>query len=103
MTLVWNGRARIYLSNRKKLGGVAVNTYEAVLSAANQLPPADQLRLIDALWDRVPPEAEAPFSEEWLAEIDRRMDEFERHPEKTVPWSQVRDEAMTRLRRGRDR
>jgi putative addiction module component (TIGR02574 family) len=80
-----------------------VTNYEAVLSAANQLAPADQLRLIDALWDRVPPEADAPFSDEWLAEIDRRMDEFERHPDKTVPWSQVRDEAMARLGRGQNR
>jgi putative addiction module component (TIGR02574 family) len=80
-----------------------VTSYEAVLSAANQLPPADQLRLIDALWERVPPDTEAPISEEWLAEIERRMDEFERNPEKTVPWSQVREEAMARLRRGQDR
>jgi hypothetical protein len=29
------------------------------------------------------------------------MDEFERNPEKTVPWSQVREEAMARLRRGK--
>ncbi len=80
-----------------------MNSFEAVLSAANQLAPADQLRLIDALWDRVPPEVDAPFSEEWLAEIDLRMDEFERHPEKTIPWTQVRDEAMARLRRVQNR
>jgi putative addiction module component (TIGR02574 family) len=79
-----------------------MSNYDAVLSAASNLPPADQLRLIDALWDQVPPEAEAPFSEEWLAEIDRRMDEFEKHPENTVPWSQVRDAAMARLRRGQN-
>ena len=79
-----------------------MNSFESVLSAANQLPPADQLRLIDALWDHVPPDTDAPFSEEWLAEIDRRMDEFERHPEKTVPWSQVRDNATARLRRGQE-
>jgi putative addiction module component (TIGR02574 family) len=77
-------------------------TYENVLSAANQLPPADQLRLIEALWDRVPPDIDAPFSDEWLAEIDRRMDEFEKHPENSVAWSVVRDEAMARLRRGQN-
>ena len=80
-----------------------MSDYESVLSAASELPPGDRLRLIDALWDTVPADAEAPFSAEWLAEIDRRMDEFERHPENTVTWSQVRDEAMARLRRGQNR
>lgn len=80
-----------------------MTSFEAVLSAAHQLPPADQLRLIDALWDCVPPEMDAPFSDEWLTEVDRRMDEFERHPEISIPWTQVRDEALARLSRAQNR
>jgi len=79
-----------------------MTNYDSVLSAANQLPEPERLRLIDALWDTVPAEAEAPFSDEWLAEIDRRMDNVELGREKTVPWSQVRDEALARLRHGKD-
>jgi putative addiction module component (TIGR02574 family) len=75
-----------------------MSNYDTVLSAASSLPPADQLRLIDALWDRVPADAEAPFSQEWLDEIDRRLDELDRHPDRTVPWHVVRDAAMARLR-----
>jgi len=79
-----------------------MSNYDSVLSAATELPPTDRLRLIDALWETVPPEAEAPFSDEWLAEIGRRLDDIETGREKTVPWSKVREDALARLRHGKD-
>jgi putative addiction module component (TIGR02574 family) len=79
-----------------------MTTYDAVLAAANQLPPPDRLRLIDALWDTVPSDAEAPFSDEWVVEIERRMDDLETGRDTTVPWTQVRDEALARLRHGKE-
>lgn len=77
-----------------------MTTYDAVLSAAAQLPQVDRLRLIDALWDTVPDDAEIPLSEEWLAEIDKRVDEMERGEGRTYSWPEVRDAALARLRRG---
>ena len=79
-----------------------MSNYDSVLSAANQLTPPDRLRLIDALWDTVPAEAESEFSAEWLAEIERRVDAYRSGQEATIPWSQVRDEALARIRRGQD-
>ncbi len=71
--------------------------FNSVLSAAQQLPQQDRLRLIDALWDTVPPESESPFSAEWAAEIDRRIAELDSGKAVTVPWTTIRDEALARI------
>ena len=76
-----------------------MTTYDSVLSAATQLPQGDRLRLIEALWDTVPDDAEVPLSGEWQSEIDRRVDEMERGEGQTYPWPEVRDAALARLRR----
>jgi putative addiction module component (TIGR02574 family) len=79
-----------------------MSNYDSVLSAANELPATERLRLIDALWESIPPEEEASLSADWVAEIERRMDEIESNRAQTVPWSQVRDEALARLRHGKN-
>ena len=78
-----------------------MSDFDSVLSAAQQLPERDRLRLIDALWDTVPPESESPFSDEWAREIGRRVAELDAGTAKTVPWSQVREEALARIRHGK--
>ena len=78
-----------------------MNDFSSVLSAAQQLPEQDRLRLIDALWETVPPESEAPFSDEWACEIERRVAQLDAGTAKTVPWSQIRDEALARIRHGK--
>lgn len=40
---------------------------------------------------------ESPFSEEWESEIDRRLAELDAEPAHTVPWSQVKAEALSRI------
>lgn len=78
---------------------MVTSNYDAVLSAANQLPPSERMRLINALWETVPPDADLPLSDEWLAEIESRLEAVDSGAEPTVPWTQVRDEALARLRR----
>ena len=77
-----------------------MSDYTSVLSAAQSLPAPDRLRLIDALWETVPPDVEAPFSDEWTREIERRVAELDAGRARTIPWSQIRDEALARLRNG---
>jgi putative addiction module component (TIGR02574 family) len=77
--------------------------YQSVLTAAQQLPEADKLRLIDELWNSVPPDSETAFSAEWSRKIDRRISELESGKPTTVPWSQVRNAALARDRRGKPR
>ncbi len=78
-----------------------MNEFRSVLSAAQQVPERDRLRLIDALWETVPAESEAPFSDEWAREIERRVAELDAGTAETVPWSQIRDEALARIGHGK--
>ena len=72
--------------------------YDAVLADASRLPVVDRIQLIEALWDTVPEEAAPPLSDEWLAEIRSRSAEFDSGAAETVPWEQVRAEALRRVR-----
>jgi len=75
--------------------------FGSVLSAAQQLPEQDRLRLIEALWDTVPPEEDAPFSTEWAREIEARVAELDAGTAQTVPWSIIRAEALGRIGHGK--
>ncbi len=76
-----------------------MRTIDSLLADAAQLPVADRLELIDALWDTLPEEALPPLSEEWMAEIRQRSDELDAGTAKSVPWEVVQSEALARLRR----
>ena len=77
----------------------AMSTIDALLADAAQLPVADRLELIDALWDTLPDEALPPLSEEWVAELQRRSAELNTGTAKTIPWEDVQADALARLRR----
>ena len=74
-----------------------MSTIDALLADAAQLPVADRLELIDALWDTLPDEALPPLSDEWMAEIRRRSAELSAGTATTIPWEVVRGEALVRL------
>jgi putative addiction module component (TIGR02574 family) len=78
-----------------------MTNFDSVLSAAQQLPDEDRLRLIDALWESVPPDRNAPFSDEWAIEIERRVAELDAGTARTIPWSEVRDKALARVGHGK--
>jgi putative addiction module component (TIGR02574 family) len=70
--------------------------FQTILADASRLPVVDGIQLIEALWDTVPGDALPPLTDEWLAEIQRRSAEFDSGTVKTVPWEQVRADAMRR-------
>ena len=78
-----------------------MNDFRSVLSAAQQFPESDRLRLIDALWATVPAESEAPFSDEWAREIERRVAELDAATAESIPWPQIRDDALARIEYGK--
>jgi putative addiction module component (TIGR02574 family) len=77
-------------------GDMAMSTYEALLADASQLPVADRIQLIDAIWDSLPADALPPLSAEWIAEIQRRSAEFDAGVVQTIPWQQVKADALRR-------
>ena len=74
-----------------------MSNYVSVLSEAQQLSDQDRVRLIEALWDSVPPDSDAMFSSEWKHEIERRAAELDAGTAKTVSWSQIKNEAIARI------
>ena len=77
--------------------------FHSVLSEARQLSAEDRLRLIDALWDSVPPEVDLPLHEDWAPELERRVSALEAGTATTVPWPTIRDEALARIGHGKVR
>lgn len=79
-----------------------MTTYESLLLDASQLPVADRIQLIDALWDTVPEDSLPPLSNDWVAEIQRRSAEYDAGLVVTVPWEEIRADALRRLARKTD-
>jgi len=71
--------------------------YETLLADASCLPVADRIQLIEALWDTLPVDSLPPLSDEWVAEIQRRSAEYDSGSVQTVPWEQIRAEALRRV------
>jgi len=78
-----------------------MSDFDSVLSAAQQLADEDRLRLIDALWESIPPDRNAPFSDDWAHEIERRVAELDAGTARTIPWPQIRDAALARVGHGK--
>jgi len=68
-------------------------SYDDVLGAAQNLPPADRMRLIDALWETVPLSTWVPPSKEWIAEAQRRSAEYDAGEMPASPWPEARQRA----------
>ena len=61
------------------------------LAELTQLPVAERLRLLEALWESLRPEpAAGELTTAELALLDERIREHEAHPERAIPWEQVR-------------
>ncbi len=76
-----------------------MSTYETLLADASRLPIGDRVQLIEALWDTLPDDSLPPLSAEWAAEIQRRSAEYDSGSVSTVPWEEIRAEAMRRIGR----
>jgi putative addiction module component (TIGR02574 family) len=72
-------------------------SYESLLADASRLPVVDRIQLIEALWDTVPADSLPPLTDEWLEEVRRRSAEYESGSVETVPWEQIRADAVRRV------
>jgi putative addiction module component (TIGR02574 family) len=64
-----------------------------------RLTVEERIELAQALWDSIEPKEddEVILSEAQLAELDRRLDDCERHPEAGLPWEEVRHALLSKL------
>ncbi|MBS0260845.1 MAG: addiction module protein [Planctomycetes bacterium] len=75
-------------------------TFQDVLSAAQTLSPADRMRLVNALWEEVPPEDWPLPGPEWISEAQRRSDEYDAGRMSASTWTEV--QARARQKAGLD-
>ena len=63
------------------------------LASILELPPAERLQLIEALWDSLAEVPEAiPVSDAVREELDRRLDAYYADPTSARPWDDIKDE-----------
>jgi putative addiction module component (TIGR02574 family) len=63
-----------------------------------KLSRTDRIKLAQRVWTNIVNSGYDPNpTPEQMAELDRRLEEFEKHPERGIPWEQVRAELKERL------
>lgn len=66
----------------------------------SKLSVAERIQLAEDLWDSIPEAADIPLTEAQKAELDRRLEDLEQHPDAGEPWEIVRARLYRRLKRG---
>ena len=63
----------------------------------DRLSVPERIALVESIWESITsdPATESPSAEQ-LAELERRWQDDEAHPEDVVPWEKIRDEARAR-------
>jgi putative addiction module component (TIGR02574 family) len=58
-----------------------------------ELPPAERLQLVEALWDSLTEVPEAvPLSDDVREELDRRLAAYYADPSSARPWDEIKAE-----------
>ena len=64
---------------------------EALIEEARKLSAAERIRIAEELWDSLSDdELDLPLTDEQRDELDRRLADYEAHPEAGSSWSDVR-------------
>ena len=66
-----------------------------IINDARELPLADQIELIDALWESISQKGyEPPLTPSQAAELDRRLEAHRRNPEDVLSWESIKQEVL---------
>lgn len=70
-----------------------------LLSQARQLSIAEQLELVEALWDGIAMHNAVPGpTAAQRAELDRRFADHEANPDDVIAWSEIKAAALAHIR-----
>lgn len=71
-----------------------------LLDQARRLSIEEQIELVEALWDDIASRNAVPHpTEAQKAELDRRLDDYGKHPDDVVGWDEVKASALARVGR----
>jgi len=74
-------------------------TVEQAINDISALPPSDQLRIVQAIWDRLADGVGNELSDSQLAELDCRWAEYKANPSTALTEEEFRE--RIRVARGR--
>jgi len=74
-------------------------TVEQAISHISTLSPSDQLRVVQAIWDRLPDEFGTELSPRQREELDRRWAEYKDDPATALSEEDFRDQIRAARRR----
>ncbi|MCY2982997.1 MAG: addiction module protein [Planctomycetota bacterium] len=74
-------------------------TVEQVINDISALPPSDQIRVVQAIWDRLPKYVGTELSAAKQAELDRRWAEYKADPSTALTEAEFKE--RIRIARGR--
>jgi len=74
-------------------------TVEQVINEISALPPNDQLRVVQAIWDQLPKDVGTGLSMAQQAELDRRWVEYKLDPSRALTETEFRE--RIRIARGK--
>ena len=66
----------------------------------SKLSVAERIQLAADLWDSIPESADVPLTDAQKAELDRRLEDLDQHPDAGEPWEVVRARLYGLLKRG---
>ncbi len=66
----------------------------------SKLSVAERIQLAEELWDSIPESADISLTDAQKAELERRLEDLEQHPDAGEPWEAVRARLYARLKRG---
>ena len=63
----------------------------------DRLPVAERIVLVQQIWDSIAADPDqVPLTQPQRAELERRIDDDDADPDDTIPWEQVKAEALAR-------
>ncbi len=74
-------------------------TVDQAISDISRLPPLDQLRIVQAIWDKLPESVGTELSSRQRQELDRRWEEYKLDPSSALTEDEFREQMRVARRR----
>lgn len=63
-----------------------------ILEQSLTLPVPERIKLVEDIWDSIAATPdEVQLSAEQMTEIERRLDDHKKNPQKAIPWEEVKE------------
>lgn len=77
---------------------MAMHDRNELLAIVESWPVEERLAFAKEICDRIGAGEDLNLTDDFRAELDRRIAAYKTNPERAVPWEEVYAEAMTRVR-----